>query len=54
MSDISQIRQEVLADTHITNFQRRVYLELLRVPVIVSLPATAPSEVFMVNVQEKW
>ncbi|MBR6035719.1 MAG: MGMT family protein [Bacteroidaceae bacterium] len=31
-SDISQIRQRVLVDTHITNFQRRVYLELLRVP----------------------
>ena len=32
MSDIASIRQKVLDDTSITDFQRRVYLELLRVP----------------------
>lgn len=32
MSDLSDIRQKVLTDTRLTEFQRRVYLELLRVP----------------------
>lgn len=32
MPDLSDIRQKVLTDSHITEFQRRVYLELLRVP----------------------
>lgn len=32
MSDLSDIRQKVLTAPHITAFQRRVYLELLRVP----------------------
>ena len=32
MSDLSDIRQKVLTDTRVTEFQRRVYLELLRVP----------------------
>ena len=32
MCNISDIRQKVLTDPHITDFQRRVYLELLQVP----------------------
>lgn len=32
MSTFTDIRQQVLASTSITEFQRRVYLELLRVP----------------------
>ena len=32
ITEISNIRQKVLSDTRITDFQRRVYLELLRVP----------------------
>lgn len=32
MSAFTDIRQQVLSDPHITEFQRRVYLELLCVP----------------------